>query len=390
MRVPSLLEIPVQGKRLLIREDLNAPIAKGKVSSDARLVAALPTIKYAIEQGAKSIVVASHLGRPPSGATSKTAPEFSMRPIASRLSELLGREVALLDSLDEAARLPPGTLALLENLRFFPGETENDHGLAKRLAKLCDVFVMDAFASAHRAHASTAGVIDAADIACAGPLLARELEALESILENPARPLVSIVGGAKISSKLGVLDRLAQLSDKLVVGGAIANTFLAAANYEVGKSLIEASMLGEAQRLLAKYDPLLPEDVVTARELGADARTSICPVDSIPADEMVVDVGPASRSRLHDLLLDAGTILWNGPLGVFEIDAFAAGTLHLSHSVAESPAFSLAGGGDTLAAIDLAQVRDSISYISTGGGALLEFVEGKELPSIALLRARAR
>ena len=390
MRIPSLSDVSIQNKRLLIREDLNAPIAEGRVTSDARLVAVLPTIEVALARGAKSIVLASHLGRPPKGANPDTAPEFSMLPVATRLSTLLGREVTFLSELDEAAQLPSGTLALLENLRFLPGETENDTHLAKRLAALCDVFVMDAFASVHRAHASTAGVIQAADVACAGPLLVRELQALESILEAPTRPLVSIVGGAKISTKLGVLNRLAELSDKLVVGGAIANTFLAAAGYQVGKSLIEASMLEEARRLLSACDPLLPEDVLTAKQVTGDARVRNCPVDSIPRDEMVLDIGPASRNRLREILLESGTILWNGPVGMFEIEAFSGGTLDLAHSVAESSAFSLAGGGDTLAAIDLAEVQDSISYISTGGGALLEFVQGKELPSLARLRSRAR
>lgn len=390
MRIPSLSDVSIQNKRLLIREDLNAPIAEGRVTSDARLVAVLPTIEVALARGAKSIVLASHLGRPPKGASPDTAPEFSMLPVATRLSTLLGREVTFLSELDEAAQLPSGTLALLENLRFLPGETENDTHLAKRLAALCDVFVMDAFASVHRAHASTAGVIQAADVACAGPLLVRELQALESILEAPTRPLVSIVGGAKISTKLGVLNRLAELSDKLVVGGAIANTFLAAAGYQVGKSLIEASMLEEARRLLSACDPLLPEDVLTAKQVTGDARVRNCPVDSIPRDEMVLDIGPVSRNRLREILLESGTILWNGPVGMFEIEAFSGGTLDLAHSVAESSAFSLAGGGDTLAAIDLAEVQDSISYISTGGGALLEFVQGKELPSLARLRSRAR
>lgn len=390
MRIPSLSDVSIQNKRLLIREDLNAPIAEGRVTSDARLVAVLPTIEVALARGAKSIVLASHLGRPPKGANPDTAPEFSMLPVATRLSTLLGREVVFLSELDEAAQLPSGTLALLENLRFLPGETENDTHLAKRLAALCDVFVMDAFASVHRAHASTAGVIQAADVACAGPLLVRELQALESILEAPTRPLVSIVGGAKISTKLGVLNRLAELSDKLVVGGAIANTFLAAAGYQVGKSLIEASMLEEARRLLSACDPLLPEDVLTAKQVTGDARVRNCPVDSIPRDEMVLDIGPVSRNRLREILLESGTILWNGPVGMFEIEAFSGGTLDLAHSVAESSAFSLAGGGDTLAAIDLAEVQDSISYISTGGGALLEFVQGKELPSLARLRSRAR
>ncbi len=390
MKIPKLSEVPIRAKRLLIREDLNAPIAEGRVTSDARLLAALPTIEQAFDHGAKSVLLASHLGRPPEGASAQTTPEFSLRPVATRLSELLAREVLLIENLGDAENLNPGSLALLENLRFLPGETENSQEPARRLANLCDVFVMDAFATAHRAHASTAGVIEAAEIACAGPLLVRELEALERLLENPARPFVAVIGGAKISTKLGVLDRLAELTDSLVVGGAIATTFLAAAGKDVGRSLIEASMLDEAKRLREKCRPLLPDDVVVAEEVREDVTTRIVPVDHISKRDMVADIGPVSRTRLGKTLGEAGTILWNGPVGVFEIDAFSAGTLHLTRCVAESAAFSVVGGGDTLAAIEIANMRDSISYISTGGGALLEFVEGKELPAIASLRARAR
>ena len=390
MNIPSLSEVPIRAKRLLIREDLNVPIADGKVTSDARLLAAVPTIEYAFEQGAASVLLASHLGRPPKGRSPETAREFSLRPVAARLGELLGRDVALIERLEDAVKLESGGLGLLENVRFLPGETENESDLAYRLARLCDVFVMDAFATAHRAHASTAGIIDVAEIACAGPLLVRELEALEQLLENPARPFVAVIGGAKISSKLGVLDRLAELTDSLVVGGAIATTFLAAAGKAVGRSLIEASMLDEAKRLRGKCHPLLPDDVVVAEDVRDGVTTRIVPVDSIPNEEMVADIGPVSRARLAKTIQEAGTILWNGPVGVFEIDAFSAGTLHLARCVAESSAFSVAGGGDTLAAIEMADVADSISYISTGGGALLEFVEGRELPAIASLRARAR
>ena len=390
MNIPRLSEVRVRGKRLLIREDLNAPISDGNVTSDARLLAALPTIEYAFEHGAASVLLASHLGRPPKGADPETAPEFSLGPVARRLEALLGREVLLIENLEDALKIAPGCLGLLENVRFLPGETDNDPELGHRLARLCDVFVMDAFATAHRAHASTAGAIEAAEIACAGPLLVRELEALEQLLENPARPLVAIIGGAKISSKLGVLDRLAELTDSLIVGGAIATTFLAAAGKKVGRSLIEASMLDEAKRLLEKCQPLLPDDVVVAEDVREGVPTRIVSVDAIPNLGKVSDIGPVSRARLAKTLEEAGTILWNGPVGVFEIGAFSAGTLHLARSVAASPAFSLAGGGDTLAAIEMADVGDSISYISTGGGALLEFVEGRELPAIASLRARAR
>lgn len=390
MKIPRLSEVSVRGKRVLIREDLNAPISDGAVTSDARLLAALPTIEYVFEQGAASVLLASHLGRPPRGADAQSAPEFSLQPVATRLEALLGREVLLIEQFDDALKLRPGTSGLLENVRFLRGETNNEPDLARRLARLCDVFVMDAFATAHRAHASTVGVIEAAEVACAGPLLLRELEALERLLQNPARPFVAIIGGAKISSKLGVLDRLAELTDTLVVGGAIATTFLAAAGKAVGRSLIEASMLDEARRLLEKCHPLLPDDVVVAEEVREDVSTRTVPVDAIPNNAMVVDIGPVSRTRLAEVLEDAGTILWNGPVGVFEIDAFSVGTLHLAQRVADSPAFSVAGGGDTLAAIDMADVADSISYISTGGGALLEFVEGRALPAIASLRARAR
>ena len=389
MNIPSLLEHRVRDKRVLVREDLNAPIQDGRVTSDARLLAVLPTIEHLQAQGAASILLASHLGRPAKGDTPVTAPQYSLAPVASRLSELSGTQVQLL-SLEDARTLSAGSIGLLENLRFLPGETDNDSALAQALAGLCDVFVMDAFATAHRAHASTAGVIDVAEVACAGPLLLRELDALSRLLEAPTRPLVAVIGGAKISTKLGVLDRLAELTDTLIVGGAIATTFLAAKGLDVGKSLIEASMLDEAKRLLASCRMLLPVDVVVAREVRAGARTRTVPVEGIGADDRVVDIGPKSRAQLRGAMNAVGTILWNGPLGVFEIDEFAAGTLHFAKSVATSGAFSLAGGGDTLAAIDKAGVAESISYISTGGGALLEFVEGRELPAIASLRARGR
>ena len=389
MNIPSLLEHRVRDKRVLVREDLNAPIQDGRVTSDARLLAVLPTIEHLQAQGAASILLASHLGRPAKGDTPVTAPQYSLAPVASRLSELSGTQVQLL-SLEDARTLSAGSIGLLENLRFLPGETDNDTALAQALAGLCDVFVMDAFATAHRAHASTAGVIDIAEVACAGPLLLRELDALSRLLEAPTRPLVAVIGGAKISTKLGVLDRLAELTDTLIVGGAIATTFLAAKGLDVGESLIEASMLDEAKRLLASCRMLLPVDVVVAREVRAGARTRTVPVEGIGTDDRVVDIGPNSRAQLRGAMNAVGTILWNGPLGVFEIDEFAAGTLHFAKSVATSGAFSLAGGGDTLAAIDKAGVAESISYISTGGGALLEFVEGRELPAIASLRARER
>jgi len=387
--VPSVYALDIRGKRVLVREDLNAPVQDGRVTSDARLLAALPTIELLKKQGAARILLASHLGRPAKGDTPATAPQFSLAPVAARLGELLGEQVDLVD-MESATAMQAGTIGLLENVRFQPGETDNDPALAEKLAGLCDVFVMDAFATAHRAHASTAGVIDVAKVACAGPLLLRELETLSELLEAPARPLVAVIGGAKISTKLGVLDRLAQLTDTLVVGGAIATTFLAAKGLNVGKSLIEASMLDEAERLLASSRMLLPVDVVVAREVRARARTKTVPVEDIGEHDRVVDIGPNSRAQLRGAMNVVGTILWNGPLGVFEIDRFAAGTLHFARSVARSPAFSLAGGGDTLAAIDKAGVAKSISYISTGGGALLEFVEGRELPAIASLRARAR
>lgn len=389
MRIPSIFEVSVRGKRVLVREDLNAPVKDGKVTSDARLRAILPTIAHLKAEGAASILLTSHLGRPGQGDTARTAPEFSLVPVAMRLSQMLGQPVPLIE-LENAHDLAQGTVALLENVRFLAGETDNDAGLACKLAGLCNVFVMDAFATAHRAHASTAGVIEAAEVACAGPLLLGEVEALERILEAPSHPLVAIIGGAKISTKLGVLDRLSSLTDTLIVGGAIATTFLAAAGHTIGRSLIEAPMLAEATRLLEVCQPLLPEDVVVVSEVRAGAATRTVPIDKIDEQDMVVDIGPASRARLGETIEQAGTILWNGPVGVFEIDEFAAGTLELAKHVAKSPAYSLAGGGDTLAAIDKADVAESISYISTGGGAMLEYVEGRELPAIASLRARAR
>ncbi len=396
MKIPRLSEAPVSGNRLLIRLDLNVPIADGRVTSDARLLAALPTIECAFAQGAKSVLLASHLGRPPKGVNARTAPEYSLAPVARRLGELLAREVALIDLLidgsidggETAQQLGPGGLGLLENVRFLPGETQNAPQLARQLAGMCDLFVMDAFATAHRAHASTTGVTEVARYACAGPLLIRELEALERVVEAPVRPFVAIIGGAKISTKLAVLERLSEISDTLVVGGAIATTLLAATGVSVGQSLLEASMLDEARRLLATARPLLPEDVLVADEVRAGATTRILPVDAIERHHRVVDIGPLSRARLRQTLLEAGCILWNGPLGVFEIDDFAAGTLHLARSVAESSAFSVVGGGDTLAALEKAGVAGDISCISTGGGALLEFVEGRTLPAIAALHTR--
>ncbi len=388
MDIPRIDSIDVRNKRVLVREDLNAPIEDSRVTSDARLLAALPTIKQLRSQGAGRILIASHLGRPAIGDTPTTAPQFSLAPVAARLCELIDEQVELVD-FERASNMKAGAIGLLENVRFLPGETDNDMVLAGKLASLCDVFVMDAFATAHRAHASTAGVIDLAAVACAGPLLLRELDALSLLLEAPARPFVAMIGGAKVSTKLGVLDRLAEIADTLVVGGAIATTFLAAAGHRVGRSLIEDSMLDEAGRLLASCQPLLPEDLVVASEVRPGVETRIVPVDGIAEGDMVVDIGPVSRMRLSETFDEAGTILWNGPVGVFEIDEFAAGTRHLARSIAKSKAFSLAGGGDTLAAIDKTGVAESISYISTGGGALLEFVEGRTLPAIASLHARA-
>jgi len=391
MKVLRMTDTDLRNKRVLIREDLNVPVQDGAVTSDARIRAALATIRYALDQHAK-VFVLSHLGRPEEG---KDDPGLSLAPVAARLSDLLGRPVPLRRDWLDGVDCPAGSAVLCENVRFNKGEKKDDAQLARRLAALCDVFVMDAFGTAHRAEASTHGVAREAKVACAGPLLVGELEALERALKDPARPLVAVVGGSKVSTKLMVLESLIDKVDQLIVGGGIANTFLAAAGAPVGKSLCETEMLDVARRLMDHARSRgaaipLPTDVVVGREFAATAHADVRPVAEVRADEMILDIGPDSADRCAALLQAAGTIIWNGPVGVFEFTQFGEGTRTIAQSIARSKAFSLAGGGDTLAAIEKYGVEDGISYISTGGGAFLEFVEGKTLPAVAMLEQRAR
>jgi len=386
MNVRKMTDLDLSGQRVLIREDLNVPVKHGKVTSDARLRASLPTINAALEAGAR-VMLMSHLGRPTEG---EPAEEFSLAPVADHLGELLGRPVRLVAAyLDGEVEVADGEVVLLENVRFNRGEKQDDEALAKRYAALCDVFVMDAFGTAHRAQASTHGVARFAPTACAGPLLAAELDALEKALATPKRPMAAIVGGSKVSTKLEVLNALSEKCDQLIVGGGIANTFIAAAGYNVGKSLHEADLIEAAKALMAKVEIPLPSDVVVATEFSEHAEAVVKPVDQVGDDEMILDIGPETAGRLGGLLKDAGTILWNGPVGVFEIDQFGHGTEALSRAIAESHGFSIAGGGDTLAAIDKYGIEDRVSYISTGGGAFLEYVEGKTLPAVAALEDAA-
>ena len=389
MRVERMVDLSLAGRRVLIREDLNTPIKDGNVASDARLRAALPTVEFALEQGA-CVILMSHLGRPEEGRFSE---DSSLGPVARRLGELLGRPIPLVDSWEHGVEVAPGQAVLLENVRFLRGEKANDDGLAARLAGLCDIFVMDAFASAHRAHASTHGVARLAAVACAGPLLVRELEALSAALDRPEPPTVAIVGGSKVSTKLDVLRSLAGTMDELIVGGGIANTLLAAAGHPIGNSLHEPEMVSFAGRLLSgefgAADIPLPSDVVVAGSLDEAARGEIRAVDQVGSDDMILDIGPRATAAYGRRLQRARTILWNGPVGVFEHPEFARGTEGVARAVAASDAFSIAGGGDTLAAVHQFAVADGISYLSTGGGAFLEFLEGKVLPAVAVLEARA-
>ena len=378
-------ELDLAGKRVLIREDLNVPIARGAVANDARIAAALPTLKAALAGGAR-VILMSHLGRPGEG---EFDPAFTLAPVAGRLSELLGETVPLLPD-PEAAESANARIALLENVRFLEGEKANDEALSRRLAGLADIFVMDAFATAHRAQASTHGVARFAPLACAGPLLAGELDALARALDNPRRPLLAIVGGSKVSTKLTVLDKLAALADGIIVGGGIANTFIAAAGHRTGRSLLEVDLLDVAVELAKRVEVPLPVDVMVGKRIDANEVAIVRAVNDVGDDEMILDIGPETARRWKALLADAGTILWNGPVGVFEYDQFGEGTRVLAEAIAESAAFSVAGGGDTLLAIDKYGVRDGISYISTGGGAFLEFVEGKTLPAVAVLQSRAQ
>jgi len=389
LAVKRMTELALDGERLLIREDLNAPIKDGKVTSGKRLSAAVPTLQYALQHGAR-VAVLSHLGRPREGAVD---PALSLAPVATELSALLGRPVPLVTDWLDGLDVQPGNIVLCENVRFQVGEAANDEVLAKRLAALCDIFVMDAFGTAHRAHASTHGVARHAPVACAGPLLVGELEALAKALDEPVQPVVAIVGGSKVSTKLEVLSALASTIDELIVGGGIANTLLAAAGAYVGQSLQEAQMCDFAAKLLAgdfgQASIPLPTDVVVAESLNADARGTVKSTSAIAELDMILDIGPDTARAYGERLSRAGTILWNGPVGVFEHPEFSQGTRSIARAVADSTAFSIAGGGDTLAAIEQFGVTDEISYISTGGGAFLEFLEGKKLPALEILEARA-
>ena len=389
MSVIKMDEVDLSGKRVLIREDLNVPIADGKITSDVRIRAVLPTIKKALETNA-AVMLMSHLGRPVEGEPDA---RFSLKPVADQLSSLLGANVKLVTDWIDGVDVEPGQVVLLENVRFLEGEKACDEELSRQMAKLCDVFVMDAFGTAHRAQASTFGVARFAAVACAGPLLVAELAALKKALEKPARPMVAIVGGSKVSSKLTVLASLADIVDQLIVGGGIANTFIAAAGHDVGKSLYEADMVDMARELAADKEDRaaipVPVDVVTAKEFSAEAAAEIKSVGDVAPDDLILDIGPETVAQFAEILKTAGTIIWNGPVGVFEFDQFGEGTKALAQAIAESPAFSIAGGGDTLAAIDKYGVAEKISYISTGGGAFLEFIEGKKLPAVAILEKRA-
>jgi len=379
-------DLDLAGKRVMIREDFNVPVSAGKVTSDARIRAALPTIRMALDKGA-GVLLLSHLGRPVEG---EADPQFSLQPVADRLSELLGQEVRLQSDWLDGVEVSPGEVVLCENVRFNPGEKKNDTVLATTMAALCDVFVMDAFGTAHRAQASTEGVIRRAPLACAGPLLSRELDALHKALQDPVRPMLAIVGGSKVSTKLTVLETLLDKVDELIVGGGIANTFIAASGHDVGKSLYEPDLIHEAQRLIQKAHAgggsiPIPRDVIVAKSFSADARPLVRDVDQVGADEMILDIGPLTAIEYAEIIAGAGTIIWNGPVGVFEFPHFAAGTRAIAEAIERASAYSIAGGGDTLAAIDQFGVTDAVSYISTGGGAFLEFVEGKTLPAVAAL-----
>jgi phosphoglycerate kinase len=390
MRVINMTDLDLKGKRVLIREDLNVPVKDGKVTSDARIRASLPNIQHAMKAGAK-VMVMSHLGRPTEGEYSE---ENSLAPVATHLSKLLGKPVKLIKDWLDGVEVAEGEVVLFENVRFNKGEKKNKDDLAKKMAALCDIYVMDAFGTAHRAEASTHGVAKFAPVACAGILLSGELEALGKALEHPAHPLVAIVGGSKVSTKLTVLESLSKVVDQLIVGGGIANTFLAASGYKVGKSLYEADLIDTAKKLIvdakARGNSIpIPVDVVVGKVFSADTPATTKSVSDVTDDDMIFDVGPKTAVQYAELLKKAGTIVWNGPVGVFEFDQFGGGTKSMSEAIAASSAFSIAGGGDTLAAIDKYQVADKISYISTGGGAFLEFLEGKKLPAVVMLEERA-
>jgi len=392
MSVIKMTDLNLAGKRVLIREDLNVPVKDGKVTSDKRIRASLPSIEHAMKAGAR-VMLMSHLGRPTEGEYSQ---ENSLQPVADALSAMLGKKIPLVkDYLDNAPNLNNGDVVLFENVRFNKGEKKNNEELSKKYASLCDVYVMDAFGTAHRAQASTHGVGTYAPVACAGILLAAELDALGKALANPKRPLVAIVGGSKVSTKLTVLESLSKIVDQLIVGGGIANTFIAAAGHKIGKSLCEMDLVDTAKKLMADAkargaDIPIPTDVVVGKEFSETAKAMLKKVSEVADDDMIFDIGPDTAKHLADMLKKAGTIVWNGPVGVFEFDQFGEGTKALSLAIAESPAFSIAGGGDTLAAVAKYKIGDKVSYISTGGGAFLEFLEGKKLPAVAMLEERAK
>ena len=388
MNVVDLRDLDLQGKRVLVREDLNVPLKDGKVTSDARIRAALPTIEYILGAGAK-LMVMSHLGRPIEGTPIADQPEASMAPVSAYIANLMGKEVRLLEDYLDGVEFGDEDFVLFENVRVNQGEKSNDETLSRKLAQLCDVFVMDAFGTAHRAQATTEGVARYAPVACAGLLLVTELKALETAIAEPAKPVVAIVGGSKVSNKLEILDALSEKVDQLVVGGGIANTFLAATGCEVGQSLYEPDLVEAARALLNKVEVPIPTDVVTARSLNEPETATIKSVEEINSDDMILDIGPETRSAISQIIGKAATIIWNGPVGAFERDEFAEGTKSLAKDIADNRGFSIAGGGDTLAAIDKYGIAGAISYISTGGGAFLEFVEGKELPAVAVLERRA-
>lgn len=386
MNVLKMTDLDLNGKRVLIRQDLNVPIKNGEITSDKRIVASLPTIMYAIKAGAR-VMITSHLGRPTAGEFDE---KFSLEPVAKHLAELLGQPVTLERNWLEGVEIESGEVVLCENVRFNVGEKENDEVLSKKMAALCDVCVQDAFGTAHRAHASTYGVAQYAPIACAGPLLIGELEALGKALDNPKRPMVAVVGGSKVSTKLTVLDALSKIVDQLVVGGGIANTFIAAQGHGVGQSLCEHDLIPTAQSLMEKCEIPIPVDVVCGKEFSEFAVAETKSSNSVASDDMIFDIGPNSINELAEIMRNAGTIVWNGPVGVFEFDQFASGTMILANAIAESEAFSIAGGGDTLAAVNKFNIEDKISYISTGGGAFLEFLEGKKLPVVEILEKRSQ
>ena len=391
MSILRMTDLDLRGKRVLIRQDLNVPIDNGRITSEQRITASVPTIQHALQQGA-AVMVTSHLGRPKEGAWTE---EDSLAPVAQRLSALLGVPVPLLRDWVDGVDVQPGQVVLLENCRMNVGEGKDDPSLAKKYAALCDVFVMDAFGTAHRAQASTHGVIRFAPVAAGGPLLMAELDALAKALQHPAKPLLAIVAGSKVSTKLELLSNLVDKVDQLIVGGGIANTFIAAAGHQVGKSLCEPDLIETANRIVAAAKARgaeipLPSDVVVAKQFAADAEATVKPVDAVAEDDLILDIGPDTAARYAELIAKAGTVVWNGPVGVFEFDAFSQGTERLARAIADSPAFSIAGGGDTLAAVDKYGIAGQVSYISTGGGAFLEFLEGKTLPAVAALEARGQ